>query len=405
MQQKSDSKQTINQDTLGKNFEDRLPKNVRQIGNISSSVKIYIEDYAFNYLKRMEKEAESGLSKKAAVLVGEKHTAPKTTYYFISGVVELNVDVTERPGQMSEEQKKQLARTIENYFQEENSCISQLGWAYWMLNTSDIPEACEQFHRENFGTNNTLLFAFYEDGEENFYINENGKLKKQTGYYVYFQRSPGMQQYVQDHQANACVEMESIPKGNGNSESYRLRLAKRKEEVQRKHLITFLYTASTFLVMVVIVLGITLINHYDKLKDMQGVVASLSKSVVNGQPQVTLQQTATPQAAYLFATPSAATELPEPTLAAALSTELPVTSEAEIAETVSSEAVISDAVTDSIDAEAVSDMRSYEIQEGDTLIGISQTIYDTDSMVDEICEYNNIENSDDITAGDKILLP
>ena len=48
---------------------------------------------------------------------------------------------------------------------------------------------------------------------------------------------------------------------------------------------------------------------------------------------------------------------------------------------------------------------SYTVQRGDTLIRISILNYGDDSMVQEICDLNEITNPDDIKVGDKILLP
>ena len=53
----------------------------------------------------------------------------------------------------------------------------------------------------------------------------------------------------------------------------------------------------------------------------------------------------------------------------------------------------------------VSQQETYEIKQGDTLIGISRMKYGTDSYVKTICELNNILNPDNIQVGQKILLP
>lgn len=48
---------------------------------------------------------------------------------------------------------------------------------------------------------------------------------------------------------------------------------------------------------------------------------------------------------------------------------------------------------------------SYEIQKGDTLIGICIRTYGSDDRISEICSLNNISNPDNIKIGQKILLP
>ncbi|MBD5466602.1 MAG: LysM peptidoglycan-binding domain-containing protein [Lachnospiraceae bacterium] len=49
--------------------------------------------------------------------------------------------------------------------------------------------------------------------------------------------------------------------------------------------------------------------------------------------------------------------------------------------------------------------REYIIKRGDTLTSISMFFYQNNSMIQQICELNHIENADNIVAGQKILLP
>ena len=48
---------------------------------------------------------------------------------------------------------------------------------------------------------------------------------------------------------------------------------------------------------------------------------------------------------------------------------------------------------------------TYMVRSGDTLIGISMSLYGSDAYVDEICELNNISDPDNVQIGQKILLP
>ena len=47
----------------------------------------------------------------------------------------------------------------------------------------------------------------------------------------------------------------------------------------------------------------------------------------------------------------------------------------------------------------------YTIRTGDTLIGISISLYGSEAYVKEICELNGISDPDNIQIGQKILLP
>jgi nucleoid-associated protein YgaU len=48
---------------------------------------------------------------------------------------------------------------------------------------------------------------------------------------------------------------------------------------------------------------------------------------------------------------------------------------------------------------------TYIVQSGDTLTGISRKFYGTNSKAKEIAELNQLENSDTIFEGQKLLLP
>ena len=51
------------------NMKRELPKNVRQIGNVSDSSKIYVEDYVDTYLNQLCEKADQALI--GAFLIGE----------------------------------------------------------------------------------------------------------------------------------------------------------------------------------------------------------------------------------------------------------------------------------------------------------------------------------------------
>lgn len=55
--------------------------------------------------------------------------------------------------------------------------------------------------------------------------------------------------------------------------------------------------------------------------------------------------------------------------------------------------------------EPATELASYVVQRGDTLIGICIRKYGSDARVREICSLNNIDDPDDIKEGEKIFLP
>lgn len=85
-------------------------------------------------------------------------------------------------------------------------------------------------------------------------------------------------------------------------------------------------------------------------------------------------------------------------------TEVPAT-EAPATETPVTEAPASETTAEITVTETVVEPKTYMIQRGDTLIGISIRNYGSNGRVAEICSLNGITDPDDIKIGQKILLP
>ena len=72
----------------------RIPNNIRQIGEITGTQKIYIEDYAYTYLSRIATEnSHKGI---AAILMGQSNWKDGNSYLFVKSAVALeNMEVSE----------------------------------------------------------------------------------------------------------------------------------------------------------------------------------------------------------------------------------------------------------------------------------------------------------------------
>ena len=140
----------------------------------------------------------------------------------------------------------------------------------WYLSLPGYPMELSQellkVHRDYFGgADKLLMVSDSADGEADFFVYENGKMLRQRGYAIFYQQNEAMQRYM-------------IETGNGESidekehfedraiQSFRTIIQEKKEQNGQKRVLTFLYMASTFLVMVVLVIGITLINNYEKME-------------------------------------------------------------------------------------------------------------------------------------------
>ena len=66
-------------------MERQLPKNVRQIGNVSDSSKIYVEDYVDTFFNQLCEKAEAEMQ--GAFLVGETVHEEDQDYIYIYGAI------------------------------------------------------------------------------------------------------------------------------------------------------------------------------------------------------------------------------------------------------------------------------------------------------------------------------
>lgn len=404
-----------------------LPKNIQQIGSAGNGIKVYLEDYSGTYIRRILNDDR----KYHAILLGKKQTDNKQTYLFIQAVIEVEPEVKEPYWKYN---WNHIYEVMQQYFIEEGKDkLEILGWAmpiddYKKLDVNEL----EKMHRCNFDGNMTVAFLLdRQEMREQFYILENDRFHSLNGYYIYYEKNKAMQTYVLENQPGPCVETEDVVKGN--RESYRTILQKRKDMMQKRQTLSMLYVASTFLVMVVVVLGITMMNNYEKMQEMQDVISRLSKSVLNEETQSVQAQNITGNA--LQPTPDS---IPEDTAQAvqAMSQSIiqentqpdvstqPDEATAEPTETATPEPTQTLQPTEEpikttappatakpektkqpTATPAANKPQKYKVQLGDTLLDISIKIYGTPGMVKKICEYNDIEDGDQIVEGDVLLLP
>ena len=69
-------------------MEKQFPKNVRQVGNVCDTPKIYVEDYVDTYLNQIKEQAKEHCT--GAFLVGEKTEIEGIDCLFIMGAVRMN---------------------------------------------------------------------------------------------------------------------------------------------------------------------------------------------------------------------------------------------------------------------------------------------------------------------------
>ncbi len=396
-----------NAEEKGTEWKPELPKNVKQIGEPEEKRKIYIEDYVITYLKRLA--GEEMLNSKLAILLGDTERAGGISYLFIKGAVGLkDLEYTEQGIPFTDEVWAEIYGTMKEYFAD----LDILGWYLSLPGyPMELSQELLKVHRDYFGgADKLLMVSDSAEGEADFFVYENGKMLRQRGYAIFYQQNEAMQRYM-------------IETGNGESidekehfedraiQSFRTIIQEKKEQNGQKRVLTFLYMASTFLVMVVLVIGITLINNYEKMEGMETALRELSNSLEQQDSELADAYADLGQAED---TEDSGKEDGENTADAesAVSQESTAADEpaasADVPSQSGTSADISEQASDSAPVDSNEDASvpdSYTVRKGDTLLKISRRIYGRDDEIDAICSLNGIEDSDRILEGQKLLLP
>lgn len=426
--------------------EDRLklPKNVRQIGEATKGKKVYLEDYAVTYLHQVE----------MAVLLGEVKVQDEKKYIFIHGAIEVE------DGGMNEEVWEAVYRDARKYF--EDSEI--IGWSQCVPEQPlTMSKEMDKMYREHF-TREDAVLVLYEpyEKEDSLFVEEDGALKKQPGYYVYYDKNKAMQEYMVDRNAGRSVEKE-VEVSDSAIKSFRKlteeKLAAKKKakedlkaasaadqtdepetsipEMELKaapkqpRTIRFLYAASTFLVLTILVIGVTMMNNYDKIKNMEVTLADLTsanavaqkqtEAPVKPEVQVT-EETASEEAEADSEVLTENNQAQQDSEAGQPQTESDQNQanqdQSEQPTDSSEQSGMTEAVTEQPEtapqeeAKAVSapaDQRqqqaSYVVKAGDTLADICKMYYGSADRLEELCQLNGITDPNTILLGQKILLP
>ncbi len=377
-----------------------LPKNIRQIALPDEKNRIYIEDYVSTYLHRLEKTDTS--PQKVCALLGKKEEEEGRTYYFLSGCVLVEEEWLDlQKDQFDDNTWSHIYQLVQSAF----PTLSILGWAVirseFAMKSIALPEEQPL----------VLMMDKSMENEEQITLRHGKKKHTIGGYFIYYERNEAMQNYMQGAGTTSLVsepeevEIESVKQDAAIH--FRTLLNNRKEEASQKKVMTYLYLTSSFLVMIIFVIGVTMINNYDRMNSMEKslthISASLSEEIsegdktdvaermdaddqTNDDEQASTDEQTDEDGQADPALTSAATEM-----SPAISQELTISETGETA---------SDDTTS-----VPSTQCEYIVSEGDTLASICRKHYGGYEMMDTVCEVNGITDRNQILYGQKILLP
>ena len=248
----------------------KLPKNVRQIGDPDQVVRLYVEDYVNTYLKRLYPSGRQTM--RVGVLLGSAEQYDGTPYIFIDGAMELeDVETEGEKILFSESSWKKLYSAMETAFPKR----TVQGWFLCGGPSSQLsPLNYWKQHSQYFAGKNQLMYLNHGlEGEEAVYVTSEDGFYRLKGHYIYYERNQMMQDYMISRKDVRRVESGSHEKV---IKDFRQRMTARKEQAgARQRTASVLGMACGILSVAVLAGGVVLMNNYQKMRQMEGVLASV----------------------------------------------------------------------------------------------------------------------------------
>ena len=377
-------------------MERQLPKNVRQIGNVSDEPKIYVEDYVDTYLNQLKdkaKEEPVGIALAGEILVLEGQPV-----VYISGAFRLaEVEVRGKEISLKEETVKQMETDRKKYFPE----TEIVGWGL-IEDGKPMGRSREvgRIHSKYFSKDQSVfIWKDSLDGEEVFYAFKYGELMQMGGHYVFYEKNPAMQNYMISTRKKIGVTPSEVVEHRA-AKDFRSVVRERMDAKSDRQNSRLIYITSALLVVVVLVIGVSTMNNYDKMEAVQSSLESLSQSVNSPESQT---ETVTEDEG----------DDEEEGAAAKAQVETGETESVQEASGDTASDSSGEGDTDDTGAVMTADPSEidldeddyYVVQKGDTLDTISMKVYGDAAHVDAICRMNGLSDGNLIYIGQKLLLP
>lgn len=416
-----------------------LPKNIRQIGIPNEKYQIYIEDYVYTFLKKIAEKAEEEEKGAAAVFTGEIKWNSGTGYLFIRGALTAEAgEISAEHVEFSDLTWQKLHEETEHYFAGQEI----IGWFLTQKSLQmEVAEGVQRIHMKLFGGEKVLMLMDPVEKEEAFFCYDNGRLLRQSGYYIYYEKNPQMQAYMLEKNPELNQPEQELVADDAVKTFRKIIQKKHTEETQEteERASVFSYAATACLVLAVLTVGVQFYQNYNHKSITDTITDTVSRTAnsteVTKAERQTEKKSVTPTSALkkdLTPIPvsPAATETPPVTSMAAednaeTDTKNVLNSEKEQEiyreesdtrkaerrvkqEQVENNAAknkISEDVTDSAVTSSAESGTSYVIKPGDTLYQISISRYGTMEKVADICRANGLTEEEIIYPGQIIVLP
>ena len=382
----------------------KLPKNIRQIGSPSGNKRIYIEDYVVTYLNYIARPGSTHA--RGAILLGENKKTEIGDVLFISGAVEAqNLEFDMDESEFTKEAWADIYEQVKENFPD----LSVVGWFLSRMGFSTaINDKIEKMHVDNFpGKDKVLYITDSLESDDAFYMYEHGQMLKQKGYYIYYTKNEAMQSYIIKQKGGSAEEENNEIRRKDEELIKTYRDKNNRVQGNKSNGFSLMYVASSFVVLAMLAMGVTVISNYDKMKEMEVSINRLeltAEAITEDEIVETMNDDIISTELATSDVPMESTEYNNEENEEDITTE--VISETDVDNTTgtTTEEV---AISTEQNIPVISDENPtyYEIQYGDTLSSIAFEQYGSSEYARDIAEANNMDVDDKIYEGEELILP
>lgn len=380
------------------NIGNKLPKNIRQIGNPTGNKRIYIEDYVVTYLNYIARPGST--SARGAILLGETKKSDIGDVIFISGAVDAeNLEFDMDESEFTQEAWSEIYDKVKEFFPN----LSVVGWFLSRMGFSTaINDKITKMHVDNFpGKDKVLYVTDSLEADDAFYMYEHGQLVKQKGYFIYYSKNESMQNYIITQKGGTSEESDSEIHRKDEELIKHYREKNVKSQGTKGSGINMAYMASSFVVLAILAMGVSLISNYDKMKELEVSINRLELTAESNDDIAEVIYTD-----QIEPTPASVTD-PVEEDTEEVATEMPIVDND-----------IEDATTEeiSMDENGISTEQTlpamtdgnptyYTIKYGDSLGSIAYEFYGDANYAKDIALANNMDVDDPIYEGEQLIIP
>ena len=259
-------------------MERQIPKNVRQIGNVSDSPKIYVEDYVDTFFAQLSDKYRNDPQKPlGAFLIGDFQTYEGEDYVYIYGAIQMQeLRVSGMEYLIDDETWKRAYEECKQFFEEGEL----IGWFVVRDDAEKAPgNSTVKLHKKSFPKKNTVfIICDPQEKEETYYVHKMNDLMEIGGHYTYYENNPCMQDYmISSRKKNGAVQTEVVE--DKAAQNFRDLARKQGRRTRQKHQGNFVYAMSVGLVLVLVIMGVAMLNNFNKIRKAQNQIEEVAGTI------------------------------------------------------------------------------------------------------------------------------